>query len=315
MRQAGGDRSRFIRAFQPERDVLPLVHLLATVEASDHTGEDVSEKTIRERLTLTGHDPARDRWVAVAPGENGALVGWSLVWRAPGETLATLDVAVHPHWRGQGLGSALLARALNRAGALGAKTVGAYVGERVTAGNHFAIAHGFRRVAANTLLRVESDVPLPTPSFPADYTLRSYADVNDASVLLTAFNRCYGGLWGHHAVSPEMLAEWLPLFRPEHIFLLFGPEGVVVGMCRIERMDDSVPYVDAPGVVPECRALGLYIPLLLAACAEVRQTGPRAVEVESWGDADATLDSYQRLGFAVVRRALAYERPLVAPAP
>lgn len=315
MDQTPGGQPPNIRAFQPDGDVPLLVDLLAAVEAADLSGEDVGEETVRAHLALPGHDPSLDRWVAVMSGKRDVLVGWSFVWLVPGETLATLDVAVHPRWRRQGIGSILLGRAVERAGALGAERVGIYANERSAAGKQFALAHGFHHISSNTLLRVESGAALPAPSFPAGYIVRPYSEIDDPSTLLTAFDRCYEGQWGHHAVSPEVLAEWLPTLRTQPLLILLGPAGEVVGMCRAEHLHEAIPYVDAPGIVPECRAVGLYVPLLLAACAQMRGARPRAIDLESWGDTDQTLALYEGLGFAVVRRALAYERPLAVPAP
>ncbi len=81
-------------------------------------------------------------------------------------------------------------------------------------------------------------------------------------------------------------------------------------MCRVQRSGEAVPYIDAPGLVPEHRSERLYVALLLAACAELRSLRPRALELESWGDADETLAAYQALGFTVARHTTAYERPL-----
>lgn len=305
-----------IRPFGPARDVPLLVELLASVEAHDHAGEDTTEEAVREQLTLPGHDPARDRWVAVDPGDETSLIGWSFVWRVPEESLATLDIAVHPRWRRRGVGRALLALAMERARALGATTAGIYVSARDPDAIHFALARGFQQVSANTLLRVEANVPLPAPVFPDDYTLRPYPEINSLAVLADAFNRCYAGLWGHHMVTEAVVAEWVPTLRLDHLHLLLAPDGSLAGMCRVERPGDAVPYIDAPGVVPKERGGELYGPLLLAACSALRREGPRAIEVESWGDTEETLARYQHLGFGVVRQALAFECSLaVAPAP
>ena len=52
------------RPFAVERDFAALVSLLHNVELIDQSNEDVSEATLREQLTWTGHNPALDRWVA-----------------------------------------------------------------------------------------------------------------------------------------------------------------------------------------------------------------------------------------------------------
>lgn len=299
-----------IRPFAPEDDLPRLVRAMAEVEAVDHDGEDSSEETLRGHLTLPGHDPVRDRWVAAAPDDPDTLLGWGFVWVAPGETLATLTGAVHPAWRGKGIGGRLMALALDRARALGATRAGIYAGSRNEAAGAFLRRRGFAAVSANTLLRIAGDVSLPKPDVSSGYTLRTYADNPDLALFQRAVNRCYEGLWGHHTVPEEVVAEWLPTLDPASIFFLIGPDGDVAGTVRTERYGEPIGYVDAPGVVPEHRQDGLYIPLLLVAMRRLREGAPKAIELESWGDAPETLAQYEALGFVVVRQAVAYERAL-----
>lgn len=311
MAQPVGDAPTFlIRSFAPSDDLPAFVQLLQTVEASDQDGEDVREETVREQLALPGHDPARDRWVAFQLDAPASLLGWSFVWRAPSEPMATLSVAVHPAWRRRGIGEALLARATERARELEASMAGIYANARNKAATRFVLKHGFQLVSANTLLRIGGVAPLPEPAFPAGYVLRPYADIQDVTTLMRASNRCYAGLWGHHEISEAFAAEWVQRLRAKDIFVLFAPTGEVVGICRVERFGEAVAYIDAPGLVPERRDVNLYGQLVLAAYAHVRRGNPAAVELESWGDAEETLAHYQALGFALVRKTLAYERPL-----
>lgn len=299
-----------IRSFAAEDDLPRLVRLMATVEAADQDGEDWSEETLRGHLTLPGHDPTRDRWVAIAPDDPDTLLGWGFVWVAPGETLATLSGAVQPAWRGQGIGGRLMDLALDRARELGATSAGAYAGSRNEPAGAFLRKRDFAPVSANTLLRIAGNAPLPELVLPSGYALRTYADNPDPALFQRAVNHCYEGLWGHHTVSAEVVAEWLPTLDPASIFFLIGPDGDVAGTVRAERYGEPVGSVDAPGVVPAHRGDGLYVPLLLAAVQRLRERTPEAIELESWGDAPETLAQYEALGFAVVRQAVAYERAI-----
>lgn len=308
-----GPTPAIIRPFAPDADLPRLVRLMAAVEALDQSGEDVGEERLRDLMGAPGHDPALDRWVAVSPADPDQLVGFGAVWKASAGASADLDGAIHPAWRRRGLGDQLLDRALTRARALGARAVGAYAGAGNPAAQAFLRAHGFAHVAANTLLRSPSDHPFPSPVFPAGYRLRTYADVADLSVLVDAFNRGFEGLWGHHLVTAEMVAGWLPEMPADGIFLLFAPDRRVAGICRCERDQRlsarggvSTAYIDAPGVVPEHRALDLRRPLVLAAIHWLLPQRPVNIELESWGDAPETLAQYEALGFSIVRQALAY---------
>jgi mycothiol synthase len=298
-----------VRSFAPEADLPRLARLMAAVEAADHDGEDWSEETLRGQLTLPGHAPQRDRWVALAPNDPDSLLGWGFVWVAPGEPVATLAGAVHPEARGRGIGTDLLDRTLAQARTLGATTCGAYAGSTNKSASAFLLRRGFVRVSANTLLRIAAEDGLPDPHFPAGYSTRAYAAQPDPDLFLQATNQCFAGLWGHHHVTADFAAEWLGALDPHGNFFALGPSGDLAGVVRAERYGAPVGYVDAPGVAPAHRGAGLHVPLLLTAAQYLRQHASVPIEVESWGDAPETLAAYEKLGFRVVRQAIAYERP------
>jgi hypothetical protein len=49
--------------------------LLATIAAGGGTGAVIDEADVRAQLAWRGHDPARDRWVAEAPGDSSRFCG------------------------------------------------------------------------------------------------------------------------------------------------------------------------------------------------------------------------------------------------
>jgi len=106
--------------------------------------------------------------------------------------------------------------------------------------------------------------------------------------------RAYSGLWGHKHVSP--------LAQPPDDAVVVGLP--VVGLCCVfpaERL------IDGPGVLPEGRSADAYASLLVAACA-VLGAGP--AELDSWGDAEETIEAYEDLGFDVVERVQGWELEL-----
>jgi hypothetical protein len=144
-------------------------------------------------------------------------------------------------------------------------------------------AHGFR--CAGAYVRMHADeVPVRKrePSFIEE---RDYAEV---------LARAYAGLWGHKLVSP--LAE-----PPEGAVVVGVP---VVGLCRVwpaERL------IDGPGVLPEGREPDAYASLLVSACTVL---GPGPADLDSWGDAEGTIEAYEDLGFDVVERVQGWELAL-----
>jgi hypothetical protein len=144
-------------------------------------------------------------------------------------------------------------------------------------------AHGFRRAGAYVRMHAgEVPVRKREPSFIEE---RDYAEV---------LARAYSGLWGHKHVSP--LAE------PSEGAVVVGVP--VVGLCRVFPADR---LIDGPGVLPEGREPDAYASLLVSACA-VLGAGP--ADLDSWGDADETIEAYEDLGFDVVERVQGWELEL-----
>jgi hypothetical protein len=145
-------------------------------------------------------------------------------------------------------------------------------------------AHGFRPAGAYVRLHAD-EVPVrkQEPSFIEE---RDYAEV---------VARAYAGLWGHKYVSP--LAQ-----PPENAVVVGVP---VVGLCTVfpdERL------IDGPGVLPEGRSADAYASLLVSACA-VLGAGP--ADLDSWGDAEETIEAYEDLGFDIVERVQGWELELL----
>ena len=141
-------------------------------------------------------------------------------------------------------------------------------------------AHGFVRAGAYVRMHAD-DVPVRTrePSFIEE---RDYAEV---------LTRAYAGLWGHKVVSP--LAQ-----PPEDAVVVGVP---VVGICRVWTADR---LIDGPGVLPEGRSPDAYASLLVSACTVL---GPGPADLDSWGDAEETIEAYEDLGFDVVERVQGWE--------
>jgi mycothiol synthase len=296
------------RAFSPDTDIPRLLVLLAEVEAADQEGNETNEEELRLMIAWVGHDPARDRVVVEQPDNPDRLIGHALLWKLTGDTNGDVAVAVHPMWRRRGIGSRLLTWAIGRAGEVGAGNVCAYANEWHPTGGAFLHAHGFVPVAAYTMLEAPARDEWPSPVWPDGFSARTCATLDKAEqfpVMLEAINRSYAGLWGHHHVSDEAAKAWLPLVPQDGVFLAFGPDGRVAGICRAAMKIEgaqSVGMIDAPGVVSEHRDKGLYLPLMLTAARWLQQGRPASIHVESWGDAPETLMLYQGTGFRATRR-------------
>ena len=317
MPAAPGERSFVFRHYVPAADLAHLSALLTAVEAHDQDGEDTSETALQEQLTWPHYEPEHDCWVIEAPGSSRELIGYGSVF-AQTPLRSTLSVTIHPTWRRRGLGSVLLTKALERARETGAKQVTVYANAHHPAATAFLARHGFWLVGSSWVLRAPPDLVPEAAQWPAGYMVRSYAQVQQLSTLLEVMNRSYADKWGHaendQTTNEADVLPWLASADPEGMFLVFAPEGSVAGFCRAipahvlreQAGANLTDEVDQPGVVPEHRQQQLYRPLILTALHWLRTQGRHAVLLQSWGDDEQTIASYQDAGFLLLQHWLAF---------
>jgi mycothiol synthase len=303
-----------IHLFTPYQDIPRILSLRAAVDAADQEGIDISEQALRVELNLSGHDPLKDRWVVDAPGEPSSLIASALVRVVPNTNIADANVIVHPDWRRLGIGSNLLSKVVERANQLKAGAIQIYANSRHPAAPGFLQKHGFISQGAYTELRLTEGTQLPPVIWPYGYTMRTYAEVQDLSLLTQAMNLSYIPLWGHNEVSESEMASWLPNFNQQGLFLVFSEKGRVIGISRVESSPErttknGVPtgYIDAPGIVPQHRRLDLYRALVLTGIRWLREQGHTLVDMESWGDKLEVLKMYRELGFKDIRQLVCYQ--------
>ena len=308
-----------VRSFSAEADIHRLLSLYEAVEAFDQSGVVISEEDLVAQLNLPGHDPLKDRWVIGDPKDPSALIGSALIHLSPGSGTAEANITVHPDWRQHGIEDLLLSRVIARARQNNASAIQVFADTRQKDTLRFLQERGFLALGAYTELRLGADVRLPPVIWPFGYTLRSYNQVMDVSLLTQAMNLSYIPLWGHQEVSEAEMASWLPNFNHQGLFLVFSEKGRVIGISRTEPSPDrsdknGVPtgYIDAPGIVPQHRRLDLYRALVLTGISWLRVQGCSLVEMESWGDKLEVLKMYRELGFTDVRQRLCYQLTLTS---
>jgi mycothiol synthase len=301
------------RHVEPRDDLPKLARLLAEVEAVDREERDTGQTKLREQLNLPGHDPAQDTWAVEDVDDPDHLIAFAGVWKAPGSDRADIMGVVHPQYRHKGIARILIGRVLTRARVLGVRQVDAYADARNEAGTAFLHAHNFLPVAAYTRLRAGKGAKLSAPTFPPGFIVKSFDRVLDVSTLAEAMNEGYDGLWGHQRVTEVDVGNMLKEWPQDGVFLVFDAGNEVAGVCRAEmseRLTDQrgepTGLVDAPGVIPFRRRDGLYLPLLLTAARYLAAKNPSNIELESWGDDDRVLASYEGIGFTVARRSIAH---------
>jgi GNAT superfamily N-acetyltransferase len=314
-----------IRLFRRDKDLPGLVQLRIDIEAIDQAGNDLDETVVIEMLNWPGHDPEQDRWVVKAPENPAKLVGHAWA-RIQSQERTIIYVAIHPEWRRKGLGSALLDRALARAHEHGANHVTAAADVKNKGAEEFLLRHGFRHAGDNRFMQAAAGILLAEPHWPMGYTVRNYADVQELSTLVEAFNRSYGDMWGHRentkgAMNEDYLAKRMNQYPnqyiPEGIFIAFAPDGDVAGVCVAElgakakgHDEEQEKIVDSPGVVPEHRHMRLQRPLTLTAMHWLRGYGSGPINLESYGDRDDAIEIYREVGFVLQEHYVEYCRYL-----
>lgn len=151
-----------IRLFNPDTDFAQLLALRRDLEALEPTGNDTSEEGLCAMLKIRGHNPTQDRWVVTTRAEPEQLLAHAWLF-AQSQARIVTSINVHPAWRRQGIGSALLATMLGRARHAGAT--------QVTGGRW--------------------EPAMPAPIWPDGYTAHTFAELQDLSLLAAVCNRCY----------------------------------------------------------------------------------------------------------------------------
>lgn len=302
-----------IRGFDPQADLSRIYHVRAQVEEFDHDRVNVTMDAIRSQLSLPGHNPARDRFIASLTENPNRVIGYSAIW--PDGEEANIQIVVHPDFRRQGVATSLLERVQDRANQLSVSVLRAYAAGSNLPANSFLLARGFLRQGAYTELRTIADPTVLLSIPPSGFAIRPYSEIQNLGVLTHAMVECYQDLWGHNYVDEPQMAEFLKEFDPKGLFLLLAPEGRAVGISRVEISKDRTEingkltgYIDAPGIIPAYREQGMYHPLLLHGVHWLLDQNVELIEMESWGDDLSRLLSFEKYGFKTIRSQISYQK-------
>ncbi len=243
------------------------------------------------------------------------LIGYGLLFMQIPERGA-LGIVVHPAWRRRGVGTCLLNQLKVAAKAAGAGYVYTEENEQNQPATAFLRAAGFQAAGDVWVLQAPTELDFSAPDWPAGYSVRSYAEIQDIHVLLEACNRVYGDMQGHSentagGTKAEELAGWIENWDPHGIWVAFGPDGAPAGTLRAVSQDsETEDLIDGPGVAPQHRACRLQRPLILTAAGWLRGQGRRTLRMECWGDTTETVVLYQELGFRVAEHAVSFKQDL-----
>lgn len=297
-----------IRSYEPNEDLNALHQLLTAIEDHDQDSEDVSEEFLRQQLTWRNYDPRLDSFVAEQP--NGELVGFASIAGRTG-TRCTAYAAVHPNWRRESLGTILLNTALGRAHESGSDCFIIYAHGHNIAANAFLKQRAYQPVGASWILHSPANTKFDKPVCPDNYSIHCYAQSQQPEILADILNRSYGDMWGHAQnevpTTADSLAKIIPSYwQSEHIFLLFDPDGNVIGVC-LGIPGENEHILEGSGIAPEYRHLALQRPLTLTVAHHLQAIQPVPIQLLSYGDDEATIDIYHQIGFHLTAHYIAYK--------
>lgn len=278
--------------------------LVARAHAADGTAP-VSEQVLH---SLTG-DGDEQHLVAVA---DATIVGYANLVPGHGEHPAMAEVVVDPPHRRHGVGSRLVAAALEAGGA----------GTRVWAHGNLEPARALAARLGLTPVRelLQLRRPLGEPELPAlqvpdGLLLRTYRGPEDDAELLRVNAAAFAwhpeqGRWTERDLAQRRSESW---FDPEGVFLAFdeqdpdrllGFHWTKVHAATADRPAIGEVYV--VGIDPGAQGRGLGRLLTLAGLRYLQERGLGAVLLYVEGDNTAALHTYGRLGFERFHVDLAY---------
>jgi mycothiol synthase len=307
-------------------DAIAWAELLAAKEKVDAEGENYDADDLLEELADPKLDAARDT-IGVWDGEQ--MVGYGVV-RAPDQVVDVHRIrtegAVHPQWRGRGIGSALVPWLTRRAaelhkerqpGAEGEINTGAI--DSNTSALELLTGFGFEKCRYFFSMERNLGTPVDVPPVPDGLRLVAFTPAYDEP-LRVVHNEVFLDHWGSSPKSAESWKTWFTgarAFRPELAYLVLDGDEVVAYTMGYEYVADTEAtgirevYVGQVGTKRSHRGRGLAALALAKVMADAAATGFQRASLGV--DADnptGALGLYERLGYTTKNTWITHRLPL-----
>jgi ribosomal protein S18 acetylase RimI-like enzyme len=286
-------------------DVDAIHRLMAAGEQELNGRVEVASDGVRADLLRPGLVLAAD--TRLVQDVAGNLAGWA--WQNQGRRS---QIDVHPAFRGQGIGGALLDWAEARAAERGSQQAAQTVDDKDLAATALLRSRGYEVLATNWLLEMPVATEPLLPELPADIHVRPFKPGDEKAayqLIQDAFDE-----WQPRRQPYD---EWARLmieresFVPELSPVAFvGDELVGAALC-LDVPGSDEGYVEQLAVRRDQRNKGLARALLAVASRKFYRRGSRNLALWTHSGTGA-LAMYERLGMTVRRSTTVYRKPLSA---
>jgi mycothiol synthase len=281
------------------------------IDARAATADGAGALDDQVRIDLSAASDSAEHLLARLPGSHD-VVGYGHADLRP-EDAVSAHLVVAPDHRRRGIGTAVLHRLLEVAGALPLRV---WAHGNSPGARAMAESAGFLPVRELRQMRLELHSPLPSPSYPPGVTVRQYvAGADDeawVAVNAAAFHaHPEQGRLGVQDLQQRVAQSWFDpagFFLAERASRLLGYHWTKV---HPSGASDGGPVgeVYVLGVHPDAQGLGLGGALTLTGLRSLRERGLREVMLYVESDNLPAIAVYERLGFTVASIDVMYARP------
>lgn len=276
------------------------------------SAEDMEHEWHEEGFTL-------DTDAFVVEAEDGRIVGYAELFNEKDHAHLNTDLYVHPAFKEQGIGEALLARIEQRAReeiALAAPDLRVYLHSSMDnkdeGGKAMHQQMGFTPVRYFWRMEIKLDAPPPAVVFPAGVELRPFDKEAHARLVWQATNEAFSEHWGSHDSTFEQWCFWKfdkPDFDPT-LWLVAWDGDKVAGFSQ-NRFRMGIGWIGTLGVLKPWRKLGLGQALLQHSFGEFYKRGMSTIGlgVDASNSTGATR-LYERVGMHVASEFITLEKEL-----